>query len=156
MSRSSQAAQALTSGQTNRPGPTLSPATFAHKIGDLILEKKGVDLVVMDVEKVTSLTDHIVIATASNPRQVKSMALDVLEYAKSVGKATLSREGLEQAWWVLLDFGDIVVHIMQEEARGYYDLEVLWADGEVVRRSPVDEEDEVDLFQSVRDLPEDD
>lgn len=118
------------------PHTPMPPATLAHRIGDIILEKKGQDLVVLDIEKVTSLGDYLVLATGSNRRQVMMMAKEIQAEMKSAGKLTLGHEGMEQGWWVLLDFGEVIVHLMQQEAREFYDLEVLWADGEVIRRSP--------------------
>ena len=129
------------SGSPPSPALPLSPAVLAHEIGDLIIEKKGLDLTVIEVEKVTSITDYVVIATASSARQVQSMAGDILAYAKRNEKRVLSQEGQEQGWWVLIDFGDAIVHLMQEDARQYYDLEMIWGDGDVVRRCPVEDFD---------------
>ncbi|MCA9321880.1 MAG: ribosome silencing factor [Planctomycetes bacterium] len=114
--------------------PDRSSTRLAHEIGDLIIDKKGEDLVVIDVERVTSLADLIVIATGRSKRQVLAMAEEIHFFAKRSGITVVSEEGREQGWWVLVDFGDVVVHIMQDEARAYYDLERLWGDGEVVRR----------------------
>lgn len=116
-----------------------SPASLAHEVGDLILEKKGTELTVINVEKVTSIADYLVITTAQNGRQVMSMAKEIREYVKAGGGNFISAEGLDEGWWVLMDLGDVIVHIMQEDARRYYDLEMLWADGRVVRQAAMPE-----------------
>ncbi|MEE9391915.1 MAG: ribosome silencing factor [Planctomycetota bacterium] len=116
----------------------LSPAARAHRLGDLMLEKKARDLVVIEIDKISSLADYIVIATVDNSRQLKAVAQDLDEAMKEEGAPRLGIEGRDQAWWVLLDFGDVIVHLMQAEAREFYDLEQLWADGEIVRRSDDD------------------
>lgn len=112
-----------------------SPATLAHRIGDAVIEKKAQDLVVIEIGKISSLADYLVIATVENSRQLQAIARDLDEMVKKEGGHRLGDEGLDQGWWVLLDFGDVVVHLMQDEAREFYDLEALWSDGEVVRRS---------------------
>ena len=114
--------------------PVASPASLAHQIGDLILDNKGLGLTVISVEPVTTLCDYIVLATATSARQVHALARDIMEFAKASKKKVLSCEGLEQGWWVLIDLGEVIVHVMQPEAREYYDLENIWADGRVVRR----------------------
>ncbi len=133
--------------QTTPVPPTVdlsSPAQLAHLVGDLILDKKGVDLTVINVEKVTTIADYLVLTTAMNSRQVISMAREIREFVKHNGAQVLSAEGLEEGWWVLMDLGDVIVHIMQDDARRYYDLDMLWADGRVVRRAAVTESDEGD------------
>lgn len=111
-----------------------SPTATAHKIGDIILDKKASDLVVVDVESVTTLSDFIIIATGSNSRQLQAIAIDVVAEMKKDGHSHIHVEGMEQGWWILIDCGDVIVHVMQEEARRYYDLERLWSDGKVIRR----------------------
>lgn len=122
-------------GRAQDLAPVPSPTVVAHKIGDLILDKKGSDLLVLSVERITSLADYLVIATGSNSRQLHAMALEIEQTMKALGVARCRIEGLEQGWWIVIDCGDVIVHIMQEEARRFYNLEMLWADGRVVRRS---------------------
>jgi ribosome-associated protein len=112
-----------------------SPATMAHRIGDVIIEKKGQDLVVIEIGKISSLADYLVIATIENSRQLQAIARELDEMVKKEGGSRLGDEGRDQGWWVLLDFGDVVVHLMQEDAREFYDIEALWSDGDVVRRN---------------------
>lgn len=122
-------------GKSSSEAINTSPAARAHRIGDVILDKKGHDLVVIEVDKVSSLTDYLVVATVDNSRQLQAIAAEIETKMKGENAPRLGVEGVEQGWWVLLDFGDVIVHLMQEEARRYYDIEQLWADGDVVRRS---------------------
>jgi ribosome-associated protein len=111
-----------------------SPAQVAHRAADIILEKKGSDLVVLDIQGCSDLADYMVIATGTNKRQIQAMAQEIATSLKREGIFKRSSSGEDLGRWVLLDLGDVLVHLMQEEARRYYDLEALWADGIVVRR----------------------
>ena len=92
-------------------------------------DKKATDVLVLDVGDVLSITGWFVIASGSNPRLVRSIAEEVETRLKAdFGFAPLRVEGLDGLRWVLLDFGDFVVHVFHEEERDYYQLERLWAD----------------------------
>jgi len=96
-------------------------------------DKKAEDVVVLDVGEVLSITGWFVITSGSNPRQVRTIAEEVEEQLKrDHGMAPLRVEGLDGFRWVLLDYGDFVVHVFHEEERDYYQLERLWADVPVV------------------------
>ena len=99
-------------------------------------DKKGADLAVLDVADVLSIIDLFVLVSASNVRQVRTI-VDEVEQALTEhdGSKPISVEGLADASWVLLDYGDIVVHVFLDETRAYYDLDRLWAD---VPRIPLD------------------
>ncbi len=133
------APSATTSPSSAKP---LSPATLAHDIGDLILAKKGVDLQVIDIEAVSTIADFLVLATGGSSRQVIAIAKEIEEQVKTRGGRVVNQAGMDDGWWVLLDLGDVIVHLMQDDARRYYDLENLWADGQVIRRAAVPDEDE--------------
>ncbi|MCW8854058.1 MAG: ribosome silencing factor [Gammaproteobacteria bacterium] len=87
---------------------------------------KGENIVEIDVMGKTSVTDVMVIASGTSSRHVKSIANNVADEAKKAGVKPLGVEGEEQAEWVLVDLGDVVVHIMQPHIREFYDLEKLW------------------------------
>lgn len=87
---------------------------------------KGRDILVMDVSHLTSLFDHIVLASADSTRQVKALAHHVEERARELGIEILGVEGEQVGEWVLVDLGDVVVHIMQPAIRSHYNLEELW------------------------------
>ena len=90
---------------------------------------KARDITAIDVRKVTSMFDWIVIASADSARQTKALARNVRDKLKAAGCAIIGTEGEESAEWVLVDSGDVVVHVMQPAVRGYYNLEELWAEG---------------------------
>ncbi len=91
--------------------------------------KKGEDIIALDVGDIISITDAFVITSATNTRHVRTI-VDEIEKAMKEHASTppTSVEGLDDATWVLLDYGDIVVHVFLDETRAYYELERLWAD----------------------------
>lgn len=88
---------------------------------------KGKNIVQLDVREMTDVTDTLIIASGTSSRHVKSMANNVVEDSKKLGYMPLGVEGIDAGEWVLVDFGDIVVHVMQEETRSFYELEKLWS-----------------------------
>ncbi|MEN8719033.1 MAG: ribosome silencing factor [Oceanococcaceae bacterium] len=91
-----------------------------------IEDLKGRDLRLLDVRSLTPLTDFMLIVTGTSNRHVKSLADSVVMAAKQAGTPPLGVEGLDQAEWVLVDLGGVVVHIMQMQTRAFYQLEKLW------------------------------
>jgi ribosome-associated protein len=100
---------------------------------DALEEIKASDIVVLDVRKLTPLFDYMVVASAESGRQTKALARNVHDRVKAAGGEVLGSEGEESGEWVLVDLGDMVVHIMQPAVRNYYNLEQLWG-GEAPRR----------------------
>jgi len=97
-------------------------------------DKLGADTVILEVGQVLAITDAFVITSGANSRQVRTIAEEVEKAVKADdGPTPLRIEGLDDARWVLLDYGDFVVHVFLDEARRYYDLERLWADAPRVR-----------------------
>ena len=97
---------------------------------------KARDVTVLDVRKLTSLCDTMIIASAESNRQVKALANHVRDRLKQIGATIVGVEGEETGEWVLVDAGDIIVHIMQPQARAYYNLEELWGASPAKRRAP--------------------
>ena len=95
---------------------------------------KGKEIEVINTTKLTSLFDRVVIASGDSNRQVKALARNVQEKVREAGGEVLSVEGEDNGEWVLVDLGDIVVHVMQPAVRNYYNLEELWAAKAPVRR----------------------
>ncbi len=95
-------------------------------------DKKAVDLVALDLKEVASFTEYFVIASGANPRQVKAIAEAIEEQLRKAGKRPLHSEGYSSAEWVLLDYGDFIVHVFSESSRRFYDLERLWRDAKRV------------------------
>lgn len=94
---------------------------------DALDDLKAKDVTVIDVRNKTSVTDWVVIATGSSSRHVKSLANNVVISMKDAGKPVLGVEGEDDGEWVLVDLGDVIVHVMQQQVREFYDLESLWS-----------------------------
>ena len=99
---------------------------------DAIDDKLGQDISIINIGKVSSLCDYFVIATAGSTRQVKAIADNVQDELTKHGIEPISKEGYESQTWVLLDYGDVMVHVFDEENRGFYNLEKLWKDAPYV------------------------
>jgi len=97
---------------------------------DALEDLKAKDIVEIDVRDQSDVTDLMIIASGSSSRQVKSLAENVRQTAKDNGVESLGMEGEDTGEWVLVDLGDIVVHVMQEPVRKFYQLERLWQIGE--------------------------
>jgi ribosome-associated protein len=94
---------------------------------DALDDLKAKDITVIDVRNKTSVTDWVVIATGSSSRHVKSLANSVVTSMKDAGRPVLGVEGEDDGEWVLVDLGDVIVHVMQQQVREFYDLESLWS-----------------------------
>ena len=90
---------------------------------------KAHDIVAIDVRKVTSIFDWIIVASADSARQTKALARHIRDSLKQSGSVIVGTEGEESGDWILVDAGDIVAHVMQPAVREYYNLEELWSDG---------------------------
>ena len=91
-------------------------------------ERKALDLVVLDLRQIASFTDFFLIASGTNVRQVQAIADAVVEELRKHGSRPARIEGYNAAEWVLLDYGDFILHVFEEKARRFYDLERLWRD----------------------------
>jgi ribosome-associated protein len=110
------------------------PSRKISRIAVTALEDiKARDITVFDVRKLTTLYDTLVIATAESNRQVKALAHHVRDKLKEAGATILGVEGEETGEWVLVDAGEIIVHIMQPAVRAHYNLEELWSTGKPSR-----------------------
>jgi ribosome-associated protein len=89
-------------------------------------EKKALNLTVLDLREIASFTDYFVIASGTNRRQVQAISDEVVEQLKHSGTRAARVEGYQTAEWILVDYGDFVVHVFDEKARRFYDLERLW------------------------------
>ena len=110
--------------------------TMKLAVIDAIEDIKGFDISVMDVRKLTSLTNYMIVASATSSRQAKAIADNVREKLKEKGYKIRGTEGEKEGEWVLVDLDDIVVHIMVPATRAYYNLEQLWGEAES-RRSHI-------------------
>jgi ribosome-associated protein len=106
----------------------LTPKTAAKKIAQLTLTKKAYDVVIMDLRKLTTITDYFVVCTADSDTQVKAVADAVSEGMAQLGDRPWHEEGYTNRSWILLDFVDVVVHVFHKDVRKFYNLERLWGD----------------------------
>jgi ribosome-associated protein len=95
-------------------------------------EKKGVDIRVLDLREIGAFTDFFVIATGTSDRHVRTVADSAVDALRAHGERPLGVEGEDRARWVLVDAGDVVLHVFQGEVREFYDLERLWGEAETV------------------------
>lgn len=93
---------------------------------DALEDIKGYDINVINVSKITSMFEYVVIASADSTRQAKSLARNVAEKTKATGGVVYSVEGEQTGEWLLVDLGDVIVHVMLPAIREYYDLKALW------------------------------
>ena len=103
----------------------------ALRISKLMLEKKAVDIIIIDVRKITTLTDFFVVCTSESKPQTRAITDHINQKMKEEGVRSWHIEGYEHLDWVLVDFVNIVVHIFSKETREYYEFERLWADGTI-------------------------
>lgn len=103
-------------------------------------EKKGVDLVLLDVSELLWITDAFVIASGNSRPHVQSLAEDIESQLKSEDRRPLRVEGKPEGKWILLDYGEVVVHVFQPETRDFYGLERLWGDAPRLTWEPLSSE----------------
>jgi len=109
--------------------PELEPAELDERIWMALAaaaEKKAIDTVVLDLREIASFTDYFIIASGANERQVQAISDEVVDTLKKSGTPVTRVEGYKTAEWILLDYGDFVMHIFGDKARKFYDLERLW------------------------------
>ena len=99
---------------------------------DALDDKKALEIKVINIENVSTLADYFIIASGTNHNQVQAMADNVDETLGRAGYEPKQIEGYQNANWILMDYGDVVIHIFDEENRLFYDLERIWRDGTVV------------------------
>jgi ribosome-associated protein len=115
---------------------TVDAATTARLAADAIADKKGQDIILLEVGDLFIITEVFVIGTGTSRPHVQSLAEQVEKNLTLHGRKPLRDEGLPEAEWVLLDYGDVMVHLFQPHARSYYDLERLWRDAPVIEWTP--------------------
>lgn len=96
-------------------------------------EKKGEDIQIIDIREVSVLADYFIIASGGNPNQVQAMVDEVEEALGKEGCHLRQIEGYQTAGWILMDYGDLIVHVFNREDRLFYDLERIWRDGKFIQ-----------------------
>ena len=106
---------------------------MAKIVYEALDEKKGYDIKQIDISEITMIADYFVIASGDSTTQIQAMINNVEEHMHKNGYAVKRVEGNKNSTWVLMDFGDVIVHIFDKEDRLFYDLERIWADGKVLQ-----------------------
>jgi ribosome-associated protein len=122
-----------------QPQAALLPGEYeageiAHQIVDAAVDKKASDVALMEIGKVTTLADYFVIASGTSERQIGAIRSAIEAQMKEGGVRLLQREGVPSDGWVLLDYGQVVVHIFAPEQRAFYDLERRWQEAPTLLR----------------------
>ena len=123
---------------------TIEPSeTRFEELDDRILialqaagEKQALEIVILDLRDVATFTDYFLITSGANERQVQAISDEVVEKLKKAGTPAARVEGYRTAEWILMDYGDFVVHVFADKARKFYDLERLWRDGKRIELPP--------------------
>jgi ribosome-associated protein len=118
------------------PTATDEAISAARLAADAISDNKGEDVQLLDLSQLLIVTDVFLIASGTSTRHVKSLASDAEDALREVDRNPIRREGTDHGQWVLLDYGDVVIHLFDTETRDYYDLERLWADAPRIAFEP--------------------
>jgi ribosome-associated protein len=123
-----------TAASADRPDHSRELALTAARIAE---ENRGRDIVILDMRELTSVFDYFVIASGSSVRQLHAISDEIEQVVKkTLGDRKLGREGYTEGGWVLIDYGDVVVHLFDDKSREYYGLEDLWSDARRVPLAP--------------------
>lgn len=106
--------------------------TLAHRIVDTLEEKKGKNILLLDLREVCTFTDYFVICTGISERTLRALSQDVQKKVKSGYERHANVEGSPEDGWILLDYGGVILHLFSPKLRDYYRLEELWRDGQVL------------------------
>ena len=106
----------------------MTARTLAKRIADSMISKKAIDIVILDLKKLTSATDYFVICSADSDTQVKAIADSVQDGMDALGERVWHQEGYHALRWIVLDYVDVVVHVFHKEERSFYNLDRLWGD----------------------------
>lgn len=102
---------------------------LAFRIAQILRDKKALDVVILDIHSLTVIADYFIIASGSSETQVRALYEEVEEQMRGEGLEARHRDGHQTNRWVVLDYGDVILHVFHHEERGFYGLERLWADG---------------------------
>ena len=123
-----------TAAGADRPDHSRELALIAARVAE---ENRGRDIVILDMRELTSVFDYFVIASGSSVRQLHAISDEIEQAVKrTLGDRKLGREGYTEGGWVLIDYGDVVVHLFDDKSREYYGLEDLWSDARRVPLAP--------------------
>lgn len=109
----------------------LTPLERAIQCAALALDKKAVDVKILEIKRISSIADYLVLATGYSDKQTQAIAESVRSGLKKFGKA-LDIEGVKEGNWIVIDYGDVILHVFKEDLRHYYNLDDLWAEAPLV------------------------
>jgi ribosome-associated protein len=107
---------------------------LARTIANVLEEKKGEDIVLLDIQELADFADYFLICSGTSDRMLKALADDVREQIRNKYHLRGRMEGIPQDGWILLDYGDVILHLFSPDRRNYYRLEELWGEGKVLLR----------------------
>ncbi len=110
----------------------LDPGQLARAAADIAYDKKASDVLLLDIRELTTIADYFVICNGNNTRQIQAICDAIEDDLKKQGARMLHREGIAESGWLILDFGDVIVHIFGPKEREYYRLERLWSEAKTV------------------------
>lgn len=113
-------------------GVLLDPGQLARAAADIAYDKKASDVLLLDIRDLTTIADYFIICNGNNARQIAAIAEAIEDEMKKQGARLLNREGVAESGWLILDYGDIIVHIFGPREREYYRLERLWSEAKTV------------------------
>lgn len=122
-----------TTRSPNKPRRTVTARTATRKSAIFAVEKQALDVVALDLRKISDFTDYFVICTGVVDVHVGAIQKHIEESLRSIGWKPVQVEGQENQRWVLMDYGDFIIHIFQPDARSYYALEKIWGDASVIK-----------------------
>ena len=108
--------------------PTQEPLQIAQRTVEIASDKQATDIILLDIQGIASFADYFVVLSADSMRQINALVDDITLQLKTEGTQIGHKEGTSESGWVLLDYGDLVIHIFSPEEREYYRLEELWKD----------------------------
>jgi len=112
----------------------LEASDIAHKAVEAATEKQATDIVLLDVRDICNFADYFVLSTAESDRQINAVAEEIEKVLKAEGERPIHREGSADSGWVLLDYGDVIVHTFAPTERDFYNLEELWSGAKTLVR----------------------
>ena len=125
-------AKQLTDENSENSSSQLSPTALAEKIAEVAIDQKALDVRMLDLDGQTDIADRFVIASGTSERHAKGIADKIKIQLKTINEEPISMTGYETGDWILLDYGNVIVHVFYEPTRQYYKIDELWKDAQLL------------------------